>query len=57
MSKRSIGILLLLAIVGFYAFGTGFNFFYRLFYALEKIESRSGRTRQRLDLETVTLLT
>lgn len=34
MSKRSVGILLLLAIVGFYAVGTGFNFFYRFFYAL-----------------------
>ena len=34
MSKRSIGILLLLAIVGFYTFGTGFTFFSRFFYAL-----------------------
>ena len=34
MSKRSIAILVLLAVIGFYAFGTGFNFFYRFFYAL-----------------------
>ena len=34
MSKRSIAILLLLAIVGFYAFGTGFAFFYRFLYVL-----------------------
>lgn len=34
MRKRSIGILLLLAIVGFYAFGTGFDFFWRFFYVL-----------------------
>ena len=34
MSKRSIGILILLVIIGFYAFGTGFDFFYRFFYAL-----------------------
>ena len=34
MSKRSIAILVLLAVVGFYAFGTGFDFFYRFFYSL-----------------------
>lgn len=34
LSKRSIAILVLLAVIGFYAFGTGFNFFYRFFYAL-----------------------
>ena len=34
MSKRSIGILILLAVIGFYAFGTGFHFFYRFFYSL-----------------------
>ena len=34
MSKRSIAILVLLAVIGFYAFGTGFNFFYRFFYSL-----------------------
>ena len=34
MSKRSIGIILLLAIVTFYAFGTGFTFFYRFLYVL-----------------------
>ena len=34
MSKRSIGILILLGIIGFYAFGTGFSFFYKFFYSL-----------------------
>ncbi|MAF39797.1 MAG: hypothetical protein CL696_13115 [Chloroflexi bacterium] len=34
MSKRSIGILLLLGFVAFYAFGTGFTFFYRFLYVL-----------------------
>ena len=34
MSKRSFGILLLLAVVGYFAFGTGFTFFFRFFYAL-----------------------
>ena len=34
MSKRTVGILLLLAVVAFYAFGTGFSFFFRFFYAL-----------------------
>ena len=34
MSKRTTAILILLAVIGFYAFGTGFNFFYRFFYAL-----------------------
>ena len=34
MSKRSVGVLLLLAVVAFYTFGTGFTFFYQFFYAL-----------------------
>ena len=34
MNKRTVGILVLLAVVAFYAFGTGFSFFYRFFYAL-----------------------
>ena len=34
MSKRSIGVLLLLAVVAFYTFGTGFTFFYRFLYVL-----------------------
>ena len=34
LSKRSIGILLLLGVVAFYSFGTGFTFFYRLLYVL-----------------------
>jgi uncharacterized protein (DUF58 family) len=34
MSKRSIGILLLLAVVTFYALGTGFTFFFRFLYVL-----------------------
>ena len=34
MSKRGVGILVLLAVVAFYAFGTGFDFFYRFFYVL-----------------------
>lgn len=34
LSKRSIGILLLLLVVAFYAFGTGFEFFYRFLYVL-----------------------
>ena len=33
MTRRTIGILVLLAVVGFYALGTGFPFFYRLLYA------------------------
>jgi uncharacterized protein (DUF58 family) len=34
LSKRTIGILVLLAVVGFYALGTGFDFFYRLLYVI-----------------------
>ncbi len=34
MTRRTIGILILLAVVAFYAFGTGFPFFYRLLYAI-----------------------
>lgn len=34
MSKRSIGIVVLLLVVAFYAFGTGFEFFYRFLYIL-----------------------
>ena len=34
MSKRFAGILLLLAVFAFYSLGTGFDFFYRLFYVL-----------------------
>ena len=34
MNKRTAGILILLAVVAFYTFGTGFTFFYRFFYAL-----------------------
>ena len=34
MSKRSIGILVLLLVVAFYALGTGFEFFYRFLYVL-----------------------
>ena len=34
MSKRTIGILVLLAVVGFYSFGTGFAFFFRLLYVI-----------------------
>ncbi len=34
MNKRTVGILILLAVVAFYAFGTGFTFFYRFLYAL-----------------------
>ena len=34
MSKRCVGFLLLLAVFAFYSLGTGFDFFYRLFYAL-----------------------
>ena len=34
MNKRTVGILILLAVIAFYAFGTGFSFFYRFFYAL-----------------------
>lgn len=34
MSKRFVGILLLLAVFAFYSLGTGFDFFYRLFYVL-----------------------
>ena len=34
MNRRTVGILVLLAVVAFYAFGTGFSFFYRFLYAL-----------------------
>jgi uncharacterized protein (DUF58 family) len=34
LSKRTIGILVLLGVVLFYALGTGFDFFYRLVYVL-----------------------
>ena len=34
MNRRTFGILILLAVVGFYTFGTGFTFFFRFFYAL-----------------------
>ena len=34
MSKRTIGILILLAVVAFYTFGTGFSFFYRFLYVI-----------------------
>ncbi|MBM3943652.1 MAG: DUF58 domain-containing protein [SAR202 cluster bacterium] len=34
MSKRGIGTLILLGVVTFYTLGTGFEFFYRLLYAL-----------------------
>ena len=34
MNRRTFGILILLAVVAFYTFGTGFTFFFRFFYAL-----------------------
>ena len=34
MNKRTAGILLLLVVVAFYAFGTGFTFFYRFLYGI-----------------------
>jgi len=34
LNRRTAGILILLAVVAFYAFGTGFSFFFRFFYAL-----------------------
>lgn len=34
MSKRNIGILVLLAVITFYTFGTGFSFFFKFLYAL-----------------------
>ncbi len=34
MNRRTTGILILLAVVAFYALGTGFSFFFRFFYAL-----------------------
>ena len=34
MSKRTIGILILLAVVAFYTFGTGFPFFFRFLYVI-----------------------
>ncbi len=34
MSKRTIGILILLAVVTFYTLGTGFAFFYRFLYVI-----------------------
>ena len=34
MNRRTFGILVLVLVVGFYAMGTGFDFFYRFLYAL-----------------------
>lgn len=34
MSKRTLGILVLLFVIAFYTFGTGFAFFFRFLYAL-----------------------
>ena len=34
MNRRTFGILALLAVVGFYALGTGFDFFFRFLYVL-----------------------
>ena len=34
MNRRTIGILVLLAVVAFYALGTGFDFFFRFLYVL-----------------------
>ena len=34
MNKRTLGMAILLAVVAFYTFGTGFSFFFRFFYAL-----------------------
>ena len=34
MNRRTLGMVILLAVVGFYTFGTGFTFFFRFFYAL-----------------------
>ena len=34
MSKRTLGILILLFVITFYTFGTGFAFFFRFLYAL-----------------------
>ncbi len=34
LNKRTIGILILLAVVAFYTLGTGFPFFYRLLYVI-----------------------
>ena len=34
MSKRTIGILILLVVVAFYTLGTGFSFFYRFLYVI-----------------------
>lgn len=34
MNRRTIGILILLAVVAFYTFGTGFTFFFRFLYVL-----------------------
>ena len=34
LTKRKIGIIVLLALVTFYTFGTGFSFFYRFLYAV-----------------------
>ena len=34
MSKRTVGILILLAVVTFYTLGTGFSFFYRFLYVI-----------------------
>ena len=37
MSKRTIGIIILLAVVAFYTLGTGFPFFYRFFYVISLV--------------------
>ena len=42
MSKRTIGILVLLAIVTFYTLGTGFPFFYRFLYVIALVLGFGG---------------
>ena len=37
MSKRTIGILILLAVVAFYTLGTGFPFFFRFLYVISLV--------------------
>ena len=39
MNRRFIGMIALLLVVGFYAFGTGFEFFFRFLYVLLMVTS------------------
>ena len=39
INRRCIGMMALLLVIGFYAFGTGFEFFFRFLYVLLLVTS------------------